>query len=262
MSSVKFSVILCINKANPWLESAILSVLNQTDQEYEVLIAANACADELWDELNRLTYNNSRVKLFRTQIGQLAFNLNYLVNQASGNYLIRMDADDVSLPHRLVSLRNVLEQVPYDILGSAVELIDEEDKVIGRMDFGSNSNSVWSTLQRGTAFCHPAVAIKKSFLIQIRGYLGGLVSEDTDLWLRARRAGANVANIDQILFKYRVHPGQSIRSKTGYAEVSGHWLREFILAPSWYCFKGLSIAVLKVILFKYLHLIKRSRKLQ
>jgi glycosyltransferase involved in cell wall biosynthesis len=255
------SVLLCVNASNPWLPAAIYSVLNQTHRYFEFLIAANACSDDLWDELQGLVASDSRVQLFRTQIGQLSFNLNVLADRASGEYLIRMDADDLSELNRLEVICKELMREPVDILGSAVTLIDGSDEVIGGMEFPLSKDKILRALWFRTVFCHPAVAIRRSFLLSQRGYLGGFSSEDTDLWLRAVRAGASMRNISVPLLRYRIHSAQSTSLGGGYAEVAGHWLREFLLSPGWYQFKGLIVALAKALFRRRLPHIKRYSKL-
>ena len=258
------SVLLCVHASNPWLPAAIASILNQTHRQFEFLIAANACSDDLWNELHQLVGSDHRVRLFRTEIAQLSFNLNLLANYARGEYLIRMDADDLSEPNRLEILCQELMREPVDILGSAVTLIDGSDQVIGRMDFPLSKHEIRRRLCFRTVFCHPAVVIRRSFLLSQRGYLGGFSSEDTDLWLRAVRAGASMRNLSIPLLRYRVHAAQSISSGGGYAEVVGHWAREFALSPGWYQFKGLVVALIKALFRKRLpgarHYLQRGPK--
>ena len=240
-----FSVILCVHRDNPWLEHAIYSILNQDDPHFEFLIGANACSDSLWDVLLRFGAKDNRIKLFRTSVAQLAFNLNFLANEAKGDYLVRMDADDISESHRIRALRKALERNPVDILGSSVVLIDDQDQVVGKMALPEEQSEIYRAMPSRTVFCHPAVALRREFLLGIRGYLGGLVSEDTDLWLRARRVGATMRNLSEPLLRYRIHENQSIGSRQGYAEVASYWLRELLIAPSWYSARGFIIALAK-----------------
>ena len=254
---VTFSVLLCVNKQQPWLVEAMESVLRQDDGDFEFLIAANACSDELWEELNHITSGDPRVRLFRTSIGQLAFNLNFLADHSHAEYLVRMDADDVSEINRIRRLRQALMETTLDILGSAVLLIDEEGRQIGRMDFPESAAEIAHLLPTRTVFCHPAVVIRRSFLISLRGYLGGYASEDTDLWLRAFRAGARMQNLSEPLLRYRIHNEQSLTTGNGYAEVAGHWLREWLIKPSYHNFKGIILAVGKSFFKRFLPGIRR-----
>lgn len=255
----KLSVILCINKPNPWWQEAFDSVLAQSDPEFEFLVAANACSDEFWECLQDKAKGDPRIKLFRTKIGQLAFNLNFLADKAGGDYLVRMDADDVCEPHRIATLRRALQDIDVDILGSSVTLIDEDGVAVGFMDFPCSQEGIKLALRSRTAFCHPAVTFRRQFLLDMRGYLGGFVSEDTDLWLRALRAGAKMKNLPEHLLRYRIHKNQSINSCQGYAEVASHWLREMLLSPSLYTFTGFLIALTKALCAPMLPGVRRYR---
>ena len=255
-----FSVILCINRPNPWWRDALASVLAQDDPDFEFLIAANACADELWEKLQKIAANDARVRLFRTSIGQLSFNLNLLANQAHGDFLVRMDADDIAAKNRIATLRKQLADSPVDILGSAVWLIDERDQVVGRIDFPLKHDEIVRAMKQRTVFCHPAVAIRRQFLLDMRGYLGGYYSEDTDLWLRALRAGGCMQNLPDALLRYRIHENQSIATRQGYAEVASYWLRELLIAPSWYTFLGFTQALVKSLVAPMLPGVRRYRR--
>jgi Glycosyltransferases, probably involved in cell wall biogenesis len=253
------SFIMCVNRDNPWLDKAINSVLAQDDERFEFLIGANACGDDLWAKLHTYAARDPRLKLFRTSIGQLAFNLNLLADQARGRYLIRMDGDDLSLPHRLRTLRQMLEHEPVDVLGSAVILVDQDDNEVGLMEFPETGEAIAKALPKRTVFCHPSVAIRKEFLLEMRGYLGGFVSEDMDLWLRAVRGDVKLKNLPVVLLHYRVHPEQSIMSAAGYAEVASHWVRECLLRPSLYNLRGATVAIGKALAWRWLSGIRRYR---
>lgn len=254
------SFIMAVNRDNPWLDQAIASVLSQDEPRFEYLICANACDDALWHKLHEHAARDDRIRLFRTSIGQLSFNLNVLADQARTPYLVRMDADDVSLPNRLSTLLAAMQRDGLDVLGSAVALIDADSREIGTMTFPQSSKAISGALSTRTVFCHPAVILRKQFLLEIRGYLGGFVSEDTDLWLRADRMGAKMGNLPDVLLHYRMHQGQSIMSSLGYAEVASHWLRECLLRPSFRSFRGLLISLGKFVTARWLPGVRRYRK--
>lgn len=254
------SFIMAINRDNAWLDQAIASVLSQDEPKFEYIICANACEDALWNKLQEYAAHDCRIRLFRTSIGQLSFNLNILADQAKTPYLVRMDADDISLPNRLRTLLAVMERDGLDVLGSSVAVIDADSREIGTMTFPQSSKAISRALSKRTVFCHPAVVLRKQFLLEMRGYLGGLVSEDTDLWLRANRMGAKMANLPDVLLHYRVHMDQSIMSSLGYAEVASHWLREFLLRPSFRNTCGLLISLGKFLIARWLPGVRRYMK--
>ncbi|WP_422646687.1 glycosyltransferase [Agrobacterium tumefaciens] len=250
---------MCVHRTHPWLIEAIDSVLVQDDPDFQFLISANACSDELWHQLQEQVKLDPRVQLFRSEIGQLSFNLNILIDRAKSDYVVRMDSDDVCEPHRIKKLRRAIIEGQPDIIGSCVSIIDEHGNTVGQMSLPTNNVEIVRALPRQTVFCHPSVAIRRQFLIDIRGYLGGFASEDTDLWLRAKRAGAKMQNLSEPLLRYRVHSTQSIGSRTGYAEVAGLWLREFLLSPSAFTGQGLVISLFKAIAAPWLPGARRYR---
>lgn len=238
-----FSVILCVHQNQNYLAEAVASVLNQSDPDFEFLIGANACDDNLMEVIANLVGDDVRVRIFRTDIGQLAFNLNHLAGLARGEYLVRMDSDDVCEPDRIAVLRAALVQQPLDVLGSWVSLINASGDRIGEMRPPCEHQAIVRALPWRTVFCHPSVVIRRKFLLQMRGYLGGFFSEDSDLWLRTVLANGHLGNLPKFLLRYRVHADQATRSKRGYSEMAGHWLRELLAQPSWYLAKGFTIAV-------------------
>ncbi|MBK9243952.1 MAG: glycosyltransferase [Burkholderiales bacterium] len=255
-----FTVLLCANRSTPFLRESIDSVLKQDDGDFEFLIAANACPDELVEELRCLIGLDPRARIIRTEIGQLAFNLNLLASEARGDYLVRMDADDISLPNRISRLRRSLTENPVDVLGSWAYVIDEAGNRTGEYRLPLEHRNIVHRLPYGTVFCHPSVALRKQFLIDMRGYLGGFASEDTDLWLRGARRGAKYMNLPECLLSYRVHPGQSSRSRQSYAETASHWLRELLASPDGFVLKGFSVAFAKCLLSPLLRASRRPKR--
>jgi glycosyltransferase involved in cell wall biosynthesis len=252
-----FSVLFCVNRSNPHLRAAIDSVLGQTHGDFEFLIGANACDDAFFDELKSIA-NDRRVRILRTRMPQLAFTLNYLAEQATGNWLIRMDADDVCEPHRFARLLQVIDSGEHDVIGSWATLIDRHDRVIGQFSPPKDPRRIRRRLLFSNPIAHPTVAFSRDFLLRMRGYLGGYVSEDFDLWIRALRSGARITNIEEPLLRYRVHDGQVSRSRLGYAEAAAHWHRELLLAPSLYNALGWLIANAKAVVMPMRNRLKKK----
>lgn len=227
-----FSFLMCVNRLVPYLDEAIDSMLNQDYQGgYGIYIVANNCDSELWDYLN---YKNEktgfRISLHRTIVGQLAFNLNYGANLIDSMYVVRMDADDVSETNRLSRIKEVIESSNFpDVVGSAVQLIDESGAVIGAIEYPLKDENIKRRMPFRNSFIHPATAIKRETLLKVKGYANGLNSEDYDLWLRMIRYGVSFVNCEDKLVRYRINPYQVKGSRLGYAEVCAHILREFLI---------------------------------
>lgn len=256
--SSALSVVFCVNRSNPHLRAAIDSVLAQTHRDFEFLIGANGCSDEFMDELRALA-TDERIRLFRTSLPQLAFTLNHLVDQSRSDLLVRMDADDICEPQRFERLVATAAARPeVDVIGSWTTLIDENDRVIGRFEPPISCEAIRRRMLVSPSIAHPTVAFRKRFWLESRGYLGGFVTEDYDLWLRALSRGATIINIPEPLLRYRVHGAQASRSRLGYAESAAHWYRELLARPSLYNAGGWLVATAKCLVMPAKNWLRRK----
>ena len=243
-----FTVIFCVNRTSVFLHAAIDSILSQTHSSFLFLISANACSDDLIVELEKYTQHDDRVRIIRSEVPQLSYNLNLLMDQARTEWVIRMDADDISEVHRLERVAQYISDNPkVDVWGSWTTIIDDSGAETGAFTPQTSTKAIMRAFPYSNQICHPTVAFRRSFWKQMRGYLGGMVSEDYDLWLRALNAGVEVRNIPEPLLRYRVHGGQASGTRRGYAEVVGHWVREFLIRPSLFNFKGLIVSGAKAV---------------
>lgn len=236
---------MCVDKFGSQLKSAIESVLNQEDGEFLFYIIANNCDDDLWEFLRQ--FQDPRIRLHRTLVGQLAFNLNYGLNLIRDGYALRMDADDVSLPGRLTVTRAALQQLNYpDVLAGAAILVDLEGRELGQVTPPLENSAIREQLWLSCPLVHPACAINVRAVLALRGYLGGFMSEDYDLWLRAaRNPSFRFAGISNPVLQYRVGGDQARGHKLGYAEASAHLLREGLMGYGVKYFFGCLIGIMK-----------------
>src|SRR3989338_4267706 len=97
--------------SSAYLKDAVESILNQTYENFEFIIVDDASVDNSWDYLKNL--NDHRIKLIKNKknLG-LAASLNKALKVAKGNYIARMDADDISLPTRFEEQVNYLQKNP------------------------------------------------------------------------------------------------------------------------------------------------------
>lgn len=245
-----FSVVLCVNKKNPFLKNAIDSVLEQEyNSDFEFIIVANNCNDDLFDFLEK--FDDERIVLLRTKIGQLSFNLNYAVNLALGEYIIRMDADDISLRNRLIVTEKIILENYPDVVGFSATLIDEDDAIIGESKDYSNVN-FRKKLMLCNPLIHPTVAINKESLLSVGGYLGGRQSEDYDLWIRlAKEKNINFIISPIKVLKYRISNDQSKGNVLPYCEVSAYFLREFLVSWNFRYLLAMLVSIGKRILLPF-----------
>ncbi|EKO1018323.1 glycosyltransferase [Salmonella enterica subsp. enterica] len=250
--NILISVVMASNRVDEYLYLAVNSILEQSYKNIELIFIANG---EKSSDISSFLLNkikDSRLKIIETPIGQLAYSLNLGISYAQGEYIARMDADDISLPDRLIKQINYIKQNNLDMVGTDIKLINGKGDIIGTRHYPKNMNKINKQLSYRNTFSHNTVLIKKSILFSVRGYNSGFNSEDYDLWLRLRRYGVKWDNMDECLLEYRIHDASTQRRRLGYAEAAGYSLREFLLNSS---FSGL-VAIIFHIMKVYI----RSKK--
>lgn len=235
-----FSFVFCINKWCEYTDGAISSMLAQDySYDYEIIVVANNCEDDVYNKIKKIEQESNKLKLYRTDIGQLAFNLNYAANLARGEYLVRMDSDDFCYPDRLKKTHQKLIENDFpDVICGGARFINEDGCTIKTVSFNASTIDVIKMLPRGNCLIHPCTAIKKSSLLKVRGYAGGIVCEDYDLWLRMARDKFEFRIFSELLIDYRVHSQQSRGNLNGPADGAGYMIRELILTNNFSYFLG------------------------
>ena len=226
------SVLMATNNCNDYLKKAVRSILDQSFEDFELLVVANG--PDAKDIENFLLENFSeekRLVIIKSDIPQLAYALNVGIEHAKFDYVARMDADDIAHPERLKLQLEYLLNNDLDVVGTDIRIINQSEEVTGYKVLPKGS-SINKYLPFKNVFVHPSILIRKSMLIKVRGYNAGFNSEDYDLWLRLKRIGVRWDNMPETLLDYRMHPGASQRRLLGYAETSGALLREFLLHKS------------------------------
>ena len=224
------SFLVCVHKDHEFLDSAIKSMLDQDyNDDYKIYIVANNCSDALWEKIATYLSENERIVAHRTHIGQLCFNLNYGANIMQSQYIVRMDGDDLCLPNRLRCTHQTIMDTDYpDVVVGQCSIIDHNGKTTGQNKVRSAS-SIRSNLPFRNTIVHPATAIKRRTLLDERGYSGGFVSEDIDLWIRFFRNDRRFVIMSDTVIKYRKSIDQEAGSQLAYAEYASYLLREFLL---------------------------------
>lgn len=201
---MKVSVLICVYSGDlPFeLERAILSTgLAQTVRPYEIiLIVDGPVSEEMNTTIQSLCERDRTLRVYRLpeNVG-LANALSIGIEKCSGNYIARMDADDISRSHRLQRLiEKCSSNKNLDIVGSYIEEFDSGAKrwvrEVPLSDFEIKKRA-WLK----SPFNHVSVIMKKEFLLKIGGYRAVGNIEDYDLWLRSISENATLANIPEVL---------------------------------------------------------------
>ena len=207
--SPRVSILFPMYNTALFLKEAVDSMLSQTFTNFE-LIVLNDCSPDNAEEIMD-TYNDPRIVRYRGEknVG-LGNVLNVGISMARGEYIARMDSDDISLPERIQFQVNFLDSHPeYDLVS------------VGMREFG-NSNRVHfydndtEQIKFNALFYSPILHAssmwrKDSFdgLLYDQSFVP---SEDYDLWTRALVKGIRMRNLPRILYLYRIFEGQATSS--------------------------------------------------
>lgn len=241
------SVLLCVKNGGPFIAETIESVLNQTYKNFELIIIVNCSTDNTLQVIKQ--FEDQRIRVYETNIGQLSFNLNLALSKSKGEYIARIDADDIAMPERFEKQLRVLEDHNYDIVGSNLEYINGKGVVIGQRVLPEDNVTIRNKIYYKSVLAHPTIFARKSVLLDNNGYLGGRFAQDYDLWLRVMRdKNIKFHNIQEPLLQYRIHSDQSKGNPYSFAEVAGYLFKESIYSKSLKYFIGSFVYYLKALL--------------
>lgn len=202
------SILMPVYKTASYLREAMDSILSQTFTDFELIIL-NDCSPDNADEILD-TYTDSRIVRYKGEknVG-LSNILNVGIGMARGEYIARMDSDDLSTPDRLQIQLDYLEAHPeIDLVSAGMQLFGAKDEVWIREQ---NPEKV-----KIEALFHSPILHASSMWRRMRFEENGLrfrqemvPSEDYDLWTRAMVKGLKLVNLRQVLYKYRIHPAQA-----------------------------------------------------
>ena len=189
------------------LEQAVCSILEQTYKDIEfIIICDNPDNLEHKRYLDSVAHSDHRVKVYINDknLG-LSKSLNKGISLASGKYICRMDADDISLLTRIENQLNYINDNNYDFIGGGTEVIDESNQLIFAIkDIPSTLKSIKKCLNYNQVLAHPTWFLKKDVYDELGGYREIPLCEDSDFTMRAILKGYRVSNFNKTVLRYRM----------------------------------------------------------
>lgn len=203
----KISVVMsCYNRAE-YSKLAIESILNQTYKDFEFIIIDDCSTDNTADVIQEYADKDERIVFIKNNANKgLIYSLNLGLEIAKGEYIARMDDDDISMPTRFEKQVEYLDSHPQvTVLGTFIEPI------------GDDKGESWVTIEDSdeldvamnfyNPMCHPSVMIRNSFLKEhnLNYSPEALYAEEYHLWMKIILAGGKLANLPEKLVQYRMH---------------------------------------------------------
>ena len=201
----KVSVLLSNYNGDKHLDESISSVLSQTYKDFEFIIVDDASTDSSRKVIEN--YHDKRIKKYYAEKNRnIAYSLNLALSMASGEYIARIDSDDVWELNKLeIQVQYMENHSECGACFTKVNIIDEYSNIANDMydEYFQLFNSAENKSQRewlrfffyqGNCLCHPSVVIRRNVLEHVGGYyhLAYVPAEDYELWAR-------------IVMKYPIH---------------------------------------------------------
>ncbi|MBU3179827.1 glycosyltransferase [Clostridium psychrophilum] len=203
------SVIMSVyNEKESWLIESIDSILKQSYRSLEfIIILDNPGNKKLDNIIENYSSKDARIRYFKNEknIG-LVKSLNKALSYVEGDFIARMDADDISLPSRIKKQLSYLQSHPdIDFMGARCINIDEEGNELYKdAILPEDMKLIKSCLVNVDFFNHPTWFFKKECTDKIKGYREITCAEDYDFLLRLITSGFELANTNEILVRYRI----------------------------------------------------------
>jgi len=203
----RVTVLMPVYNGAPFLADAIQSILQQTFIDLEFLIINDGSTDDSVAIIQK--FHDPRIRLIHNGTNQgLVASLNLGMGLAQGEYIARMDADDVSRPERLARQVCFMDENPkVGVCGSWVQFFPKRNNYVWKLPEKSEEIRCWQFHTVGVA--HPSVIMRRKLFVE-----HGLLYdpeyrhiEDYELWSRALNY-MEFANIQTVLLDYRISPGQ------------------------------------------------------
>jgi glycosyltransferase involved in cell wall biosynthesis len=215
----EISVVIPARNAEHTIEQAICSIMDKR-LDLECIVVDDGSTDGTADRVRAL--DDNRIQLISQSHAGVAAAANRAVKAARAPLIARMDADDVSLPGRLIRQRDYLEQHELDVVGGHVNIVDQQGTPVSSMaryqgwiNSRDDHNQMAAYRFVETPIVNPTALVRRgAFEI---GYRDGDFPEDYDLWLRAFTAGFRFGILPEPVLNWVDGPTRLTRSDDRYS---------------------------------------------
>lgn len=229
------SVLMSCYNASRWLEESIQSVLNQSYGDFEFIIVDDGSEDDTLSIVRRYASKDDRIVVIAKTNTGLADSLNVGIKRARGEWIARLDADDVCEPARLEKqVQAALNNSALVFIGSGLVVIDEQGRISSTHHYPTMHGELVENLKTARKFPAHSSAFYRSDAMQSIGAYRPRIrrAEDWDLWLRLSEIGA-LACLEAPLVRVRKHADQISHDESGRRQIIdsrmamiSYWIRQ------------------------------------
>src|SRR2546423_621530 len=191
-----------------YVADAVRSILTQTFADFELIVVDDGSTDRTPEIVRELARNDPRIKLLSRPNTGVSRASNEAIALARGEFLARMDSDDISMPDRLEKQVAYLRAHPDCVcVGANVLLVDQAAMplfVMPEVDFGHETIDS-ALMAGGWPIVQGACMYRRDAVVAVGGYREDLsLHEDMDMFVRLAERG-KLENLPDVLLQYRRH---------------------------------------------------------
>lgn len=204
------SVVMAVFNGEKYLSRAIKSVLSQTFSNFELIIVNDGSTDNTENIINRYLINEERIIYIKNKInlGQ-SKTRNIAIKNARGKYILIADSDDINIKKRIETQYNFMKlHSEIDVLGSDYYIFNQNTKIKKYIHVPNNN------IENAKPPVHNPTCMIRKICFNKWGYFDSAFdnAEDTELYYRWFKMGANFYNLNQALYIYRILHGNNVSS--------------------------------------------------
>ncbi len=185
-----------------YVAETIESVLQQTFHNFELLIIDDGSTDGSANVVGE--FDDVRIKLISRPHAGLTATLNYGLSQARGQFIARIDSNDLMLPERLaIQFERMQRDHNLGIIGGQAQQIDHQGNVIGELRRPVHAINLEKYARYASPLLHSTFFMKVEVARKLNGYRDVTAAEDFDLLLRAIEYGYTLGNVPESIMKIR-----------------------------------------------------------
>ena len=202
---INVSVVMSVFNGERYLNASVDSILGQTFRDFEFIIINDGSPDNTAEILG--SYSDPRIIIVNNEVHVgLTKSLNKGLKLAKGKYIARMDADDISLPRRFEKQVAFMDATPeVGVCGTWLEAFCVDKRYI--CSYPEHHDDISAGMLFGGTIGHPTVMIRKESILTLNEFYNEELActQDAEYWARLGGLGVKLANICEVLLKYRIH---------------------------------------------------------
>ncbi len=203
------TVLMTAYNAEKFIKEALASIIKQTYSNLEIIVVDDGSIDGTFKIINEFKARDKRIRVFKMNKNSgPSVASNFGIRKAKGEFIARMDADDISFPDRIEKQVKFLKENPEVILvGGQCILINEKGNVIGKKSFPTRHQDIYNSLFSVNAIQHPSCMVNMRLLPKNKFvyHNHSILAHDLELVFELSQYG-KLANLENTVLFYRQYP--------------------------------------------------------